>query len=78
MKTNENIFLQSLVDCVSEVKIWMADNFLQINDSKTEVLVFGRSNCSANLSKTLCSITKTLGTWNLGVIFDLALKFDSR
>lgn len=55
-------------------------NILQLNDSKTEVLVFGQPECVAILSKPLCPITKTVGTcaWNLGVIFDPALKFDKQ
>ncbi len=54
--------------------------FLQLNDSKTEVLVFGWPECASILSKTLSPITKTVGTCarNLGVIFDPALKFDKQ
>ncbi len=80
MKPDDNISLQSLIDRVSEVKTWMADFFLQLNDSKTEVLVFGWPECASILSKTLSPITKTVGTCvrNLGVIFDPALKFDKQ
>ncbi len=47
MKPEDNIYLQSLIDCVSEVKTWMVEFFfLQLNDSKTEVLVFGRPECA--------------------------------
>ncbi|XDV50781.1 hypothetical protein PO909_019793 [Leuciscus waleckii] len=35
--------LQCLFDCLRDVKQWMSANFLQLNDSKTEVLIFGSS-----------------------------------
>ncbi len=60
MKPDDNIYLQSLIDCVSEVKTCMVEFFLQLNDSKTEVLVFGRPECASILSKTLSPITKTV------------------
>ncbi len=37
VKSDENTSLQPLFNCLGEVKSWMADNFLQLNDSKTEV-----------------------------------------
>ncbi len=54
--------------------------FLQLNESKTEALDFGQPKCASILSKTLCPISKTLGpcVCNLGIIFDLALKFDKQ
>ncbi len=42
VKSDENTSLQPLFDSLGEVKSWLADNFLQLNDYKTEVLVFGR------------------------------------
>ncbi len=65
---------------MSEVKSWLADNFLQLNDSKTEVLVFGRPDIVNTLSNTLAPLTNTVGSHarNLGVIFDPALKFDKQ
>ncbi len=41
VKSDENTSLQLLFGCLGEVKSWLADNFLQLNDFKTEVLVFG-------------------------------------
>ncbi len=58
----------------------MADYFLQLNDSKTEVLVFGHPDFANTLSNTFAPITNTVGSRarNLGVIFDPALKFDKQ
>ncbi len=57
VKSDENTSLQPLFDCLSEVKSWLADNFLQLSDSKTEVLVFGRPDIANTLSNTLAPIT---------------------
>lgn len=35
--------LQCLFDCLRDVKHWMLASFLQLNEAKTEVLVFGPS-----------------------------------
>ncbi len=80
VKSDENTSLQPLFDCLCEVKSWLADNFLQLHDSKTEVLVFGHPDFANTLSNTLAPITNTVGSRarNLGVIFDPALKFDKQ
>jgi len=41
MKMGHNSALQSLFDCFSDIKEWMSANFLHLNESKTEVIVFG-------------------------------------
>lgn len=33
--------LQPLLDCLNEVKLWLSSNFLKLNESKTEFIVFG-------------------------------------
>ena len=32
---------ESIEQCVTEIRIWMKTNSLTLNDSKTEVIVFG-------------------------------------
>lgn len=70
-----------LLECVDDIKRWMTNNFLQLNEDKTEVLILG---CPADsspalkaqlgpLSKNVCKQIK-----NLGVIFDSSLFFDKQ
>ena len=33
--------VESIEQCVTEIRIWMKTNYLKLNDSKTEVIVFG-------------------------------------
>lgn len=58
----------------------MGDNFLQLNDNKTEVILFGPphflESFNSNLGplrSNICSQVKILG-----VIFDSELKFDKQ
>ena len=41
LKIDEKKSLRSLSDCLRDVKYWLAKSFLQINNTKTEVIVFG-------------------------------------
>ena len=38
---DENWALTKLEMCLTEVRQWMATNWLQLNDSKTEFIIFG-------------------------------------
>ncbi len=70
--------LVSLCACLSDVKAWMSLNFFYLNESKTEIIVFGPSeipNISHLNSDVLSSSVKSC-VKNLGVLFDSALKFD--
>ena len=41
LKPNDRQNLNSLLDCLEDIKCWMAQNVLQLNENKTEVLLFG-------------------------------------
>ena len=58
----------------------MAQNCLQLNDSKTEVVLFGPSNSTGGIANHLGPLVLNLHTHarNLGVIFDPAVKFDKQ
>ncbi len=70
--------VDSLCACLSNVKAWMSLNFFYLNESKTEIIVFGSSedpNISHVNSGVLSPSVKS-GVKNLGIFFGSALKFD--
>ena len=63
-----------MLSCVDDVKLWMTQNKLQLNEGKTEALLI---HWSTQLTKpsTLNQIGQndicfSRSVWNLGVIFD--------
>lgn len=70
----------ALFKCLDEIKQWMADSFLQLNESKYEVVVFGPPKLAKQLSEELGTLVSNVKTQvrNLGVIFDAELKFDKQ
>ncbi len=80
MKVGENTGLNLLFTCLEEVKSWITQNLLQLNQSKTEIMFFGPARGCLDMSTYL-------GSWsdychdqirNLGVVFDPELKFDKQ
>ncbi len=80
MKVAENTGLNLLFTCLEEVKSWITQNLLQLNQSKTEIMFFGPARGCLDMSTYL-------GSWsdychdqirNLGVVFDPELKFDKQ
>ena len=69
--------VSNLLSCLSEIKDWMAQNFLQLNESKTEILIIGPSNSPASFQSELSTLYSnvTHTARNLGVIFDSDLSF---
>ncbi len=67
--------LQHLMDCLKDIQIWMANNFLQLNNEKTEVIIFGPSKIRNSIVSNLDSLTPyvTSHARNVGVIFDSEL-----
>jgi len=66
--------------CLSDIKSWMAQNFLKVNVKKSEVILFGPPNyvssIISNLDNLSDNITQTAR--NLGVIFASNLSFDAQ
>uniref|UniRef100_H2MGD2 VWFA domain-containing protein n=1 Tax=Oryzias latipes TaxID=8090 RepID=H2MGD2_ORYLA len=64
--------IEALFKCILDVKLWMANNFLQLNQEKTEILVIGpeakREKQFLKLQELSLSHSETIR--NLGVIFD--------
>lgn len=49
-----------LNDCITEFKCWMAQNFLQSNIYKTEVITIGPDTVQVYTSKQLGSLSQNL------------------
>ena len=72
------VALEQIQKCVKKIKDWMAENFLKLNDDKTEVLVITKNtNLSKNINNQLSPIQigesvvdPKENVRNLGVIFD--------
>ena len=78
MRPNENTAFTQLLDCITDIKQWLALNFLHLNDSKTECILFGTpsmSNVFITNSGTLALFFKP-HVKNLGVTFDSGLRFN--
>uniref|UniRef100_A0A8C7XUV8 Reverse transcriptase domain-containing protein n=1 Tax=Oryzias sinensis TaxID=183150 RepID=A0A8C7XUV8_9TELE len=70
--------LDGLLNCILDIKMWMGENFLQLYQDKTEVLVIGseaeRDRVQSYLSTHSMTTRDTVR--NLGVILDADLSFD--
>jgi len=78
IKMGDNSALQSLCDCFSDITKWMSANFLHLNESKTEVIVFGPSSSTKHIINKLGLFESKVHNQarSLGVTFDAEFKFD--
>jgi len=83
LKLNDISKWSALLDCLNEIKLWMASNFLQLNESKFEVLMvllkdLGPPESVNQIALDLGPLASNVNTQvrNLGVIFDSEMKFD--
>ena len=69
--------LEKMLRCLRDVKNWMANNFLQLNENKTEIIVFGAPNSVSTLNIDLGPLSSNHHSVvkNLGVVFDSPLSF---
>ncbi len=76
----EGNFLEPLLACLKDLKTWLAVNFLHLNESKTETIVFAPSSASGSINIDFgpLSIYGKSMVKNVRVIFDDALKFDKQ
>ncbi len=77
---NDKNALIPLLNCLMDVKIWMALHFLKFNDSKTEIILFGQTENLASVNVHLGPLAahNKVAVKNLGVWFDRELKFDKQ
>lgn len=68
--------LQPLFDCLNDFKKWMATNFLHLNESKTERLLFAPPSVVSRLTPALGPLTPYIRSHmkNLGCLFDSDFK----
>ena len=67
--------ITTLEKCIQEIRSWMRQNFLKLNDEKTEFLLFGSRQQLSKVSLPFITIgdsqiTPSSQARNLGVIFD--------
>ena len=79
---DEDIVLNRLTNCINEVRIWMAKNFLKLNDDKTDFLVIGNK---CFLTKVKCNllsvgdhcVSASNCVKNIGVTLDSSLSMEN-
>ena len=76
--TNEQMALEAMEACVQDVRSWMINNKLKINDSKTEFLILGSKHtlsqvATSHITVGTSSIEVTDKVKNLGVYIDSIL-----
>ena len=65
LKHNDKNGLQPLFACLSDLKLWLSSNFLNLNENKTEIIIFGpKENCVFDV--------------DCGFLFDHNLKFEKQ
>lgn len=77
LKHKDHVSIQSLYECLAEVKRWLANNFLQLNENKSEFILFVKKGCVEDATDCLGLLPeKNISrVKNVGVMFDSELKF---
>lgn len=70
--------IKSITASLHDVKCWMANNYLQLNNSKAEVILFGSPRVTERIAGHLGTLSSNIHEHvrNLEVIFDSILGFD--
>uniref|UniRef100_A0A3B3H962 Reverse transcriptase domain-containing protein n=1 Tax=Oryzias latipes TaxID=8090 RepID=A0A3B3H962_ORYLA len=67
--------VNTLLNCILDIKLWMAENFLQLNQDKTEVLIIGPEDKREMILPHFHNFKPSQCVRNLGVLFDSELNF---
>ena len=67
--------VNTLLNCILDINSWMAENFLQLNQDKTEVLFIGPEDKREIISSKMQNFKPSQCVRNLGVLFDSELNF---
>ena len=80
LKTREKGNFNKLLSCLAEIKSWMTQNLLLLNENKSEIILFGLTTTVPILQNHLESLSYTVKPTarNLGVTFDSDLTFEKQ
>ncbi len=80
LNSKDNCKILSLLNYLTEVRSWLAANFVTLNDSKSETVVFGPPASITLINNQIGSLSANSHAHvkNLGMIFDNGLKFDKQ
>ena len=78
---SKKVSVEHLEACIAKIRSWMAENFLKLNDDKTEFLILGTCDQLKKLSPTVLhigdsEIKPTVSARNIGAIFDSNMKME--
>ena len=80
LNLNDLIAILGLENCIKDVKNWMCENKLKLNDEKTEVILCNPKKYKLNVSEIKVGndvVKFTDSAKNLGVFFDKDLSLDA-
>ncbi len=75
--SDEKVVVERLQACVSELKSWLSDNFLLLNDRKTEIVRFGKDYCAEEYKIGGATIESKSCVTSLGCTLDSGLTMAS-
>ena len=68
MKANDSVALNSLLSCIADIKLWLSENFLKLNEDKTECIIFSASATQDGPALNLGALASYTKTWGLLLI----------
>lgn len=76
-KTNDQASIQVLL---RDIQSWMEVNFLNLNENKTEIILFGKQNFTEGYDSVIGTLDSHYHPFvrTLGVIFDRSFRFDEQ
>ena len=77
-KASELHKLTSLINCLTTIKQWLNDNYLQLNSNKTETLIITPDNYIPQIKQHIGALHSSVvpKIWNIGVVFDSAMSME--